>query len=636
MDDAVVAHQRRRARCRGVQNALTIAPAAGPAPALCVRVCDAAACDASVGAATHSAAVQPAVDYYVVVGAATRGVPGPAAIVDRYPRTDRPDAPLAPLVRALCFPNGVAVHRAPQPRPPRFFAFVLTEADGTRTYGAVAVVDEPIPETSSETSSETAFEEKALCLVSRQPLFGALRACLARLWRIVAAPSRVSYAAAVRALVDRVPAPLPGGLPVRVPPLPGTPDAPIVLRCAAPTRLAAPGCAVRPLLDTVGVHAAVQLVAALLLERRVLFFARDAARLVAAQEALRALLHPFAWPHVYIPVVGTVLADFLHAPTPFLMGVLRAPALALPPLPDVVTCDLDTGATTFPAPVPVPAPLHALAAAWLRVLHPHLARPCPLLEPGAADAPSATEALPLPLPPPRPSTDLFVEDATDAALRRCALETFVRIFHDYRQHIYFFRKYPCPVVWFARTEFVAALGQAQAHALEPFLSAFFDTQAFNLFYEAAALQHPNLFDRACFLYNTHGGLLSLSLNPCVYDVALVTWHSAHEQRLVLRCCGGSWTRAKTMLVVACSTTSHHSSRVQRRRTRTPPSRRCRPQTQTSPPRSPCCATRPSRLPPSALSPTSCSSRRSPRPPTSTRAPRRCSARPSAPSSPRAP
>ena len=516
--DAVVAHQRRQARCRGLQSALAITPAPGAAPALCVRVCDAAACEASVGTGAEEAAAGAthAVDYYVVVGAATPGVPGAAEIIDRYPRHDRPGAPLAPLVRALCFPNGVAVHRAPAPRAPRFFAFVLTEADGTRTYGAVAVVDQPLPalssssspfsssSSSSEAPAEAAteeeegrlFEERALCLVSRLPLFGALRACLAHLWRIVAAPSRVPYAAAVRALVDRVPAPLPGGHPVRLflGDASEASEAVVVLRRAPTTGLAACGCAVRPLLDTVGVHAAVKLVAALLLERRVLLVARDAARLVAAQEALRALLHPFAWPHVYIPVVGTVLADFLHAPTPFLMGVLRSPALPAPPaLADVVTCDLDTGATVFPAPVPVPAPLHALAAAWLRVLHPHLA------------APSLLEPAPPAVPPTVP--DLFAPDAVDAALRRCALETFVRIFHDYRRHIYYYRKYPCPVVWFARTAFVAALGDARARALEPFLSAFLDTQAFNLFYEAAALQHPNLFDRACFLYNTHGGLL---------------------------------------------------------------------------------------------------------------------------------
>lgn len=538
--DAVVEHQRRRARCRALESALAIAPAAGAAPALCVRVCDAAACEAAAAAAQDGAAPSPAVDYYVVVGAAVPGVPGAAAIVDRYPRHDRPGAPLAPLVRALCFPNGVAVRTAAGPRAPRFFVFVLTEADGARTYGAVAVVDEPLPlqagvsssssatattateqtqeegkeeekpettATGTTTTSERQYEEKALCLVSRFPFFGALRACLAQLWRIVAAhpaPSCVPYAAAVRALVDRVPAPLPGGLPVRVRLFPNSSEeetAPIVLQRALPTRLAAPGCAVRPLLDTVGAHVAVQLLAALLLERRVLFLARDAARLAAAQEALRALLHPFAWPHVYVPVVGTVLADFLHAPTPFLMGVVRSPALRLPPLPDVVTCDLDTGATAFPTPVPVPAPLHALAAAWLRVLHPHL----------ATSTPTTLEPVPPPEPVsvPRPSADPFTPDAVDTALRLCALETFVRIFHDYRRHIFYYRKYPCPVVWFARAEFVASLGPDRAQELEPFLSAFFDTQAFNLFYEAAALQRPNLFDRACFLFNTHGGLFSL-------------------------------------------------------------------------------------------------------------------------------
>ena len=38
-------------------------------------------------------------------------------------------------------------------------------------------------------------------------------------------------------------------------------------------------------------------------------------------ESLCALLFPFSWPHVYVPVLPASLAHFLDAPVPYLMGM---------------------------------------------------------------------------------------------------------------------------------------------------------------------------------------------------------------------------------------------------------------------------------------------------------------------------
>lgn len=43
-------------------------------------------------------------------------------------------------------------------------------------------------------------------------------------------------------------------------------------------------------------------------------------------ESLTALLFPFAWPHVYVPVLPTAMYNFLDAPVPFLMGLRSLPA----------------------------------------------------------------------------------------------------------------------------------------------------------------------------------------------------------------------------------------------------------------------------------------------------------------------
>lgn len=48
-------------------------------------------------------------------------------------------------------------------------------------------------------------------------------------------------------------------------------------------------------------------------------------RLMLVAESLTALLFPFAWPHVYVPVLPTAMYNFLDAPVPFLMGLRSLP-----------------------------------------------------------------------------------------------------------------------------------------------------------------------------------------------------------------------------------------------------------------------------------------------------------------------
>lgn len=37
-------------------------------------------------------------------------------------------------------------------------------------------------------------------------------------------------------------------------------------------------------------------------------------------EGITALLFPFTWPHVYVPILPASLEHFLDAPVPFVMG----------------------------------------------------------------------------------------------------------------------------------------------------------------------------------------------------------------------------------------------------------------------------------------------------------------------------
>jgi hypothetical protein len=138
---------------------------------------------------------------------------------------------------------------------------------------------------------------------------------------------------------------------------------------------------------------AVSLVASLLLERRVILVARDAETVSAAVHAANALLYPFRWQHIYLPLlplalkVGLAAAlcracrsrlrlpatrslslslslslarplglcpppqDYLAAPMPYLAGVQAdcLPLLRGLPLEEVVVIDLDTLGSVSPA-----------------------------------------------------------------------------------------------------------------------------------------------------------------------------------------------------------------------------------------------------------------------------------------------
>jgi hypothetical protein len=63
-------------------------------------------------------------------------------VLDRYPES-RPGFPLKPHIAQFCFPSGIQLHSDPQ--IPKAFSFILTDADGTRTYTTVLFFDEVAP-----------------------------------------------------------------------------------------------------------------------------------------------------------------------------------------------------------------------------------------------------------------------------------------------------------------------------------------------------------------------------------------------------------------------------------------------------------------------------------------------------------
>lgn len=60
---------------------------------------------------------------------------------------------------------------------------------------------------------------------------------------------------------------------------------------------------------------------AIMTEHKILFHSKSYNRLTDACRALTALMYPFRYTHVYIPLLPAALIEVLSTPTPFVMGV---------------------------------------------------------------------------------------------------------------------------------------------------------------------------------------------------------------------------------------------------------------------------------------------------------------------------
>src|SRR5690606_20881526 len=80
----------------------------------------------------------------------------------------------------------------------------------------------------------------------------------------------------------------------------------------------------------------------ILTEKQILFHSTQYSLLGNIAESLCALLYPFYWQHVYIPLLPHHCIEFISAPVPFIMGV-HTSALEMVPFPkDIIRVDLDS------------------------------------------------------------------------------------------------------------------------------------------------------------------------------------------------------------------------------------------------------------------------------------------------------
>ncbi|KAG5274602.1 hypothetical protein AALO_G00138090 [Alosa alosa] len=210
-------------------------------------------------------------------------------------------------ITLFCFPEGV--NWAPLTEyTSETFSFVLTEIDGSRRNGYCRRL---LP------TGKGARPPEAYCIISRVACFG----LFSKIFDEVEKRRQKSMAMIYPFMQSLREAPFPApGNTVKIKsfiPESGTE----IISLTRPTDSWLEHVDFRTLFCCLRDEEVLQVFAATVLERRIIFIADELSTLSQVIHAVAALLYPFTWQHTFISIVPQVLIDVVMAPTPYLLGV---------------------------------------------------------------------------------------------------------------------------------------------------------------------------------------------------------------------------------------------------------------------------------------------------------------------------
>ncbi|XP_072746333.1 DENN domain-containing protein 5B isoform X2 [Anoplolepis gracilipes] len=317
----------------------------------------------------------------------------------------------------LCLPSGLRFRTQKHSVEPTFHSFVLTKEDGHRTYGFSLVFYEEcrnrkicaamqtlqamhITELSSgqngtpptarkgqdghntrslprhfklsahspgaalgyyDSIKDKLLVTKSISLLCQQPYLFAAKTFLTNLYKCVPrhpGPG-LSLESYVYNLLYNVPVPLPGKSLKFFVPNDEPAKSPLELVIYQPSSLLELPMLDYPLKDVftwLGADCLIQLFTCVLLENQVLLRSVDFHKLMAVAECITALLFPFSWQHVYVPILPASLYHFLDAPVPFIMGLhaqSEGGVLKIASEANLCYVDIDKQSSQFPEELPV-------------------------------------------------------------------------------------------------------------------------------------------------------------------------------------------------------------------------------------------------------------------------------------------
>ncbi|XP_063737521.1 DENN domain-containing protein 5A isoform X2 [Eleginops maclovinus] len=278
-------------------------------------------------------------------------------------------------VGMLCMPKGLAFRTQVDSREPQFHSYIITREDGSRTYGfALTFFEEvtskqicsamqtlyhmhnaeqydilhtptsppgleeqrrPLSQTrpmlhaapaisrlqrfnSYDISRDTLYVSKCICLITPMAFPQACRKVLQQLHQAVSSPlpPPLPLDSFIYNILYEVPLP-PSGRSLKFSGVYG----PIVCQRPSTSELPLFDFPIGEVINLLGVENVLQLFTCALLEMQILLYSQHYQRLMTVAESITALMFPFQWQHVYVPILPASLLHFLDAPVPYLMGL---------------------------------------------------------------------------------------------------------------------------------------------------------------------------------------------------------------------------------------------------------------------------------------------------------------------------
>lgn len=284
-------------------------------------------------------------------------------VLFRYPVTDRRSLAFPPSVPLFCLPMGATLelwpNNAASPKPV-FSTFVLTVADATeKVYGSAVTFYESYPyseltETQMELlgwranvsqNTHSVHVVKSVCLLSRWPFSDTFERWLLYILEMSWSkqPLNIPVERYITHLLEEVPFPEPT---ILLQLSPSNPSDRVIVTRRDDQPLVRSGASFRQLLLNLGPDNCLLLLALAITEQKILIHSLRPDTLTAVSEAVSSLLFPFKWQCPYIPLCPLGLAEVLHAPLPYLIGVDSRFFDLYEPPPDVTCVDLDTNNIT--------------------------------------------------------------------------------------------------------------------------------------------------------------------------------------------------------------------------------------------------------------------------------------------------
>ncbi|XP_043915046.1 DENN domain-containing protein 5A isoform X1 [Protopterus annectens] len=270
-------------------------------------------------------------------------------------------------VGMLCMPKGLSFRTQADSRDPQFHSFIITREDGSRTFGFAYTFYEEVTskqictamqtlyhmhnaeqydilhttstnckeENSSlgdcpasisklqrfnsyDISRDTLYVSKCICLITPMSFVQACKKVLEQLHQAVTSPQPppLPLESYIYNILYEVPLP-PAGRSLKFSGVYG----PVVCQRPSTSELPLFDFPIKEVIELLGLENVVQLFTCALLEFQILLYSQHYQRLMTVAETITALMFPFQWQHVYVPILPASLLHFLDAPVPYLMGL---------------------------------------------------------------------------------------------------------------------------------------------------------------------------------------------------------------------------------------------------------------------------------------------------------------------------